>query len=67
MNEVPHKRLVDKIKAIPPERLAEIELYVDFILSRSREDMARSDFLRGSEEALRRIWDNDDDSLYDTQ
>lgn len=65
MNEIPHARIFEKIKSVPPDRLAEIEDYVDFVLSRTRDERQRQDFLRGTEESLRRVWDNDDDAIYD--
>lgn len=36
MNAVSREELIAKIKALPPERLAEVDDFVDFLLSRER-------------------------------
>lgn len=61
----PERILIDKIKRLPPERVAEVEDFVDFL--RAREDGRRlaSAAARTSEESFARIWDNDEDSVYD--
>lgn len=57
-------RLIEKIKALPPERPAEVEDFVDFLRERAERRLMRA-ALRASEEALAKVWDNPDDAAYD--
>ena len=57
--------LIDKIKQLPPERMAEVEDFVDFL--RTREDKHRLTHAatRASEASFAQVWDNDEDAAYD--
>ncbi|HQY07538.1 MAG: toxin-antitoxin system, antitoxin component, Xre family protein [Burkholderiales bacterium] len=57
--------LIDKIKQLPPQRMAEVEDFVDFL--RSREDEQRLTYAaaRASEASFVQVWDNDEDAAYD--
>lgn len=56
--------LIEKIRALPQERIAEIEDFVDFLAEREeRRLIAVATTL--SEPAFREIWDNDQDADYD--
>lgn len=57
-------RLVEKIESLPPERIAEVEDFVDFLRQREERRLARA-AMRMSEEALAKVWDNPDDAAYD--
>jgi len=59
------KALFDKISALPPERIAEIEDFVDFISLREKARMLNSDFAAASEPAFAKAWDHPEDSIYD--
>lgn len=57
--------LLEKLKRLPPERIAEVEDFVDFLQSR---DEARGLFrsaMKSSETAFAKVWDNEDDAAYD--
>ena len=56
----PHT-LIDKLKHLPPKRIAEVEDFVDFLRTRD-EDRAAT---RAAEPAFAKVWDNDDDAGYD--
>lgn len=57
--------LINKIKTLPPERLAEVEDFVDFLRTReSEQDLDRAS-AKTSEGSFARVWDNDEDSVYD--
>jgi hypothetical protein len=58
------KALIDKIEALPAERQAEIEDFVDFIRLKEARTLA-GDFMAASEGAFARVWDNPSDSIYD--
>lgn len=57
--------LIEKIRRLPPQRLAEVEDFVDFL--RSRADAQRlTEIAAGvSEASFAQVWDNDDDAAYD--
>lgn len=54
-----------KIRRLPPERMAEVEDFVDFLRQREEErELVRSGAAL-TEQVLMRIWDNDEDAAYD--
>jgi hypothetical protein len=57
--------LIEKLQALPPQRRAEVEDFVDFL--RSREDYQRltTAAAHASKPAFAQAWDNDDDAEYD--
>lgn len=57
--------LIEKMRQLPPQRLAEVEDFVDFL--RSREDGVRLTraAAKASEATLATVWNNDDDAAYD--
>jgi hypothetical protein len=57
--------LIDKIKALPPERLDEVEDFVDFIALRAQERSLARVAAATSEAAFAKIWSNPDDDVYD--
>ncbi len=54
--------LIDKLRALPPEKLAEVEDFVDFLRERDRDDHLVQAALRLSEGSLARVWNNPDDA-----
>jgi hypothetical protein len=57
--------LFDKIKSLPPQRLAEVEDFVDFLRSREDEELLAQAAAKSSEASFAQVWDNDDDAAYD--
>ncbi len=57
--------LIEKIRALPPERVSEVEDFVDFLLHRHMDRSLTRAAAKLSEDAFRRVWDNSDDSDYD--
>lgn len=58
--------LIEKIRSLPPARVAEVEDFVDFLRQRERERQdARAAAAKLSEKSFARIWDNSDDAEYD--
>ena len=57
--------LMDKIRSLPPERVAEVEDFVDFLTARDQDRHVTQAAARLSEEAFRAVWDNSDDAEYD--
>lgn len=57
--------LIEKIKALPPERIDEVEDFVDFLATRAQDRALTSAAMRTSEPAFANIWNNPDDDAYD--
>lgn len=57
--------LIEKIKSLPPERVEEIEDFVDFLASRAHRRGLTRDAMRASESAFSKHWNNPDDDVYD--
>ena len=65
LNEENEQTLLEKLRELPPERLAEVEDFIDFLRQRAHDRQTSADFTRRSEEALRKVWDNAEDAAYD--
>jgi hypothetical protein len=59
------KTLIDKIKALPSERIDEVEDFVDFLAARSRDEGLTRAAASASANSFARVWDNPEDSVYD--
>lgn len=57
--------LLEKIQALPPERLAEVDDFVDFLRLREQQRSLTSMAARVSAPAFAKVWDNADDDAYD--
>jgi len=57
--------IIEKIRALPPERVAEVEDFVDFLRMRGDDRRLTQAATKLSEEAFQKIWDNPDDAEYD--
>ncbi len=57
--------LIEKIKALPNERIAEIADFVDFICLREQERALTRAAAAASAPAFAAIWNNPDDDIYD--
>ncbi len=58
------RELFEKLLALPPEKLAEVEDFVDFLQARESHSLAQA-MARISEAAFARVWENSDDAAYD--
>jgi hypothetical protein len=61
----PDQVLFDKIKQLPPQRMAEVEDFVDFLRAREDEQRLTGAAAKASEASFSKVWDNDDDAAYD--
>jgi hypothetical protein len=59
------EELLAKIRALPPERVAEVEDFVDFLRLRDEERRLTQAASRLSEAAFARVWESPDDADYD--
>ena len=59
------EELFEKIRRLPPERVAEVEDFVDFLRSRDAERQLTGAAACLSEAAFSKVWENPDDADYD--
>ena len=59
------EELLEKIKSLPPDKLSEVEDFVDFLRQRGDDRRLARAVTRLSEDAFRKAWDNPDDADYD--
>lgn len=59
-----NEELIEKINNLPPERLAEVEDFIDFIAQRDERRLTQA-AARLSEDAFKEVWDNEEDAVYD--
>lgn len=57
--------LIDKIRALPPDKVAEIEDFVDFLRQRADDRALVEASMSLSGDAFRDVWDNPEDAVYD--
>jgi hypothetical protein len=57
--------LIEKIRTLPPDRLSEVEDFVDFLRLREQDRQLTEAATRLSEDSFARVWDNPDDAEYD--
>ena len=60
------QHMMEKLEHLSPDRLAEVEDFIDFLQQRDQDKRLRRDFTRASEAAFSKVWDNDDDAVYDS-
>ena len=59
------KVLIEKIKQLPPQRLAEVEDFVDFLRTREEEQRLTQAAAKVAEASFAAVWNNDEDAAYD--
>lgn len=59
------RELIDKLEALPPERIAEVEDFIDFLKQRDTDRQLTRAATKASEPAFAKVWDNPDDAVYD--
>lgn len=57
--------LLAKLQQLPPQRLAEVEDFVDFLRSRDDERELAHVAAQAAEPIFARLWDNPEDAAYD--
>lgn len=65
MNSPSEQAILEKLKQLPPERLAEVEDFVDFLRARGADQQLARAATRAAEPAFAKVWDNPDDAAYD--
>ena len=59
------RTLIDKLDELSPERVAEVEDFVDFLRSRNQDHRLTQAATKASETSFRQVWENLDDAAYD--
>lgn len=59
------EQLLRKIRTLPPERVAEVEDFIDFLRQRGEDEQLTEAASRLSEAAFARVWESPDDADYD--
>ena len=59
------QELLEKIRSLPPDKVAEVEDFVDFLRQRVEDRKLAWSTTKLSEDAFRKVWDNPDDADYD--
>jgi len=62
---VEEQTLLKKIRTLPPEKVAEVEDFVDFLRGRLEDRRLVRAAAKLSEDAFQKVWDNADDAAYD--
>ena len=59
------QELLEKLRTLPPARVAEVEDFIDFLRQRDDDAQLTNAASRLSEAAFARAWENPDDADYD--
>lgn len=59
------EELLEKIKSLPPDKLAEVEDFVDLLRQRNDDRKLAHAVTKLSEDDFHKVWDNPDDADYD--
>jgi hypothetical protein len=66
ITSTPEERvLIEKIRTLPPEKIAEVEDFVDFLSLKDQDRTLLRASNRLAEEAFQKVWDNPEDDEYD--
>ena len=65
LNDKHEIELIEKLKDLPPERLAEVEDFVDFLRGRDDERRLTRAAAKLAEGTFNKVWDNENDAEYD--
>lgn len=57
--------LLGKIRSLPPEKIREVEDFVDFLLEKNEDIWLNRAAAKLSENSFAEIWDNPEDAEYD--
>lgn len=57
--------LFNKIQRLPPDKVAVVDDFVDFLESRCKEEMLVKAAGKLSEQSFQKVWDNPEDAEYD--
>lgn len=59
------KIIIEKIRMLSPDKVAEVVDFVDFISQRDRDRRLLRAGTKLAEDAFKKVWDNTEDEVYD--
>lgn len=59
------EHILNKLKKLPPERIIEVEDFIDFLNDRRQDRAITQAAQRIAEPVLTQVWDNSEDAAYD--
>ena len=59
------RTLIGKLEALPPERVNEVEDFIDFIKQRNQDRQLTQAASQFAEQSFANVWDNPDDAVYE--
>ncbi len=59
------QELVNKIRTLPPEKIAVVDDFIEFLRHRDDDTLLRAAAAKLSEKFFQKVWDNPDDAEYD--
>ena len=59
------KQVIEKLEHLSPDRLAEVADFIDLLQQRDQDKSLRQGYAQASEASFNKVWDNDDDAIYD--
>jgi hypothetical protein len=62
---IEERLLIEKIRALPQDRIAEVEDFVDFLAQRDQDRLMARAAAKLSEDVFQKAWDNQEDAAYD--
>lgn len=65
MNRPIEQAILEKLGQLAPERLAEVEDFIDFLRSRDEDQSLTRAAAKAAEPSFAKVWDNDADADYD--
>lgn len=63
--EAQRRTIAEKLRSLPPDRVAEVEDFIDFLRSREADRQLVRSGTQVAEASFRAVWDNPDDADYD--
>lgn len=60
------RTLIDKLDQLPPERVAEVEDFVDFLRHKDQDRRLMQAAAQTAAPSFKKVWDNPDDAVYDS-
>jgi hypothetical protein len=66
ISPIEQERLIlTKIRMLPPDKIAEVADFVDFISQKDQECQLRKTAGKMAEDTFKKVWDNTEDDVYD--
>ena len=59
------EQVVRKLQLLPPDRVSEVEDFIDFLSQRGQDQQVAQAAMAASQPALSEIWNNPEDAEYD--